>query len=378
VIDADNKLLMETAGTPKELAALPFLKNTAFAQPQTMYWHSPDGIKYLLIKMATTDALKQKTWQVQVALDVSYHHYWLVQHRYIILFILLGGEIAAIFFGYLVARHGLRRMRDLLQTTKNITAQSLHQRIDVQSWPKELRELGQAFNAMLNRIETAFENMTQFSADLAHELRTPVNNMLGVTEIALSHHQHNPEYRSLLESNIEELQRISKIIENILFLAHTENPQLDLKKEVLDLENELALVSEYYRVLADDKNIKINIEGQAQVYANQLMLRRALSNILSNALKYSTGNIDCSIINDAHLVELSVSDKGMGIPADDLPKIFNRFYRVNHAQALRQSGNGLGLAIVKSIMKLHDGHIHINSIFGEGTLVTLCFINQTS
>ena len=117
----------------------------------------------------------------------------------------------------------------MMQTTRNITAKSLHQRIDAQSWPKELRELGFAFNEMLNRIEAAFENLTQFSADLAHELRTPVNNMLGETEIALSHNPDNEEYCRVLESNIEELQRISKIIENILFLAHAENPQLDLK-----------------------------------------------------------------------------------------------------------------------------------------------------
>jgi two-component system heavy metal sensor histidine kinase CusS len=376
VTDSDNQLLIESHGTPSALQLPEFFKTPAAVQPEFLYWYNTDGKKYLLMKFSTPGAsVAHKVWQIQIALDVSYHHIWIKQHESILVMLLLGGEIFAILFGYFVARNGLRRMRDLMQTTKRITSKSLHQRIDARLWPKELRELGLSFNDMLNRIEQAFEHLTQFSADLAHELRTPVNNMLGMTELALAHHGDNAEISSVLESNLEELQRITKIIENILFLAHAENPQLDLKTQELSLESELAVVCDYYAAMAEDKNILLEITGTARVRANQLMLRRALSNIISNALKYSLtpSTLRITLKDAGHNVELILQDHGIGIAPEYLPKLFNRFYRVQTPVALQQMGNGLGLAIVHSIMKLHNGAIHIASKVGHGTCVTLRF-----
>jgi two-component system heavy metal sensor histidine kinase CusS len=376
VTDSNNQSVVESEGKHSALQLPEFFKTSAVLQPEFAYWHNPNGKKYLLMKYLTPPtALTHKTWQIQIALDVSYHHFWIQQHKYIIVMLLIGGEIFAIFFGYFVAHNGLRRMRDLLLTTKKITSKSLHQRIDARLWPTELRELGLAFNDMLNRIEQAFEHLTQLSADLAHELRTPVNNMLGVTELALAHHSDNDKISAVLESNLEELQRITKIIENILFLAHAENPQLDLKKQELALEAELAVVCDYYAAIAEDKNISIEINGTATVQANQLMLRRALSNILSNALKYTLtpGTFRIALKKSQKEVELILQDHGMGIAPEYLPKLFNRFYRVQTPVVLDQIGNGLGLTIVHSIMKLHDGAIEIASVLGKGTCVTLRF-----
>jgi two-component system, OmpR family, heavy metal sensor histidine kinase CusS len=377
VVDSTGKTILETPGMEKRFGQVAFLQEPAKEEKEQSYWHGPHGKKYLLMKIAvkpTPDS--PEFWQIQAAMNVSFQHTWITARRHLMMIILYTSDIIAVFFGYFITRRGLRRLYELTKTTKKITVKSLHQRIDAQSWPKELRKLGGAFNGMLNRIENAFSNLTQFSADLAHELRTPINNMLGETEIALSNNQDNKELAPLLISNIEELHRLSKIIENILFLAHAENPQLELKKQDLLLADEVNLICEYYQPLADDKNITITVNGAATVNANQVMIRRALSNLLSNALKYSppdssiTFNIETV---DPQTVVVSVSDSGIGIAPEHLPNMFNRFYRVTTTHADQPGGNGLGLAIVKSIMKLHRGTSAITSIPGVGTTVTLSF-----
>ena len=379
VTDSKNHTILETPGMEKKFGQVEFLRNPATADvKEQAYWHGPNSKKYLLMKIAVKPAPDStELWQIQAAMNVSFQHTWITARRHITMFMLFTSDIIAILFGYIVTRRGLRRLYDLTNTTKKITAKSLHQRIDSRSWPKELRKLGRAFNNMLDRIENAFSNLTQFSADLAHELRTPINNMLGETELALSNNLDNKELAPLLVSNIEELHRLSKIIENLLFLAHTENPQLELKKQDLALADEMNLICEYYRPLADDKNISLHVIGSATVHANQIMIRRALSNLISNALKYSppNGSIHSKIDTDSsENVTISITDTGVGIAPEHLPNMFNRFYRVSNSIADQPQGNGLGLAIVKSIMKLHQGSSDIISVPGSGTTVTLSFI----
>ncbi len=378
VIDHNNQIVMQTPGMRDALKAADFFNKTSTnIGKRDQWWFAPNGDKYLLMEVVSQNKQSGNgVWMVQAALNVSAQHAIINLYRQRAMTVLVVGELFAIFIGYLIARRGMRRLYDLTEATKAITATSLHQRIDTESWPKELRQLGRAFNQMLDRIEVAFSHLTQFSDDLAHELRTPVNILMGQTELALTQESSPEEYAQLLESNLEELQRISHIIENILFLARAENPQIDLKKIQLDVHHEVNKICEFYQAMADDKNIHVNCRGTACLMANQVMFRRMISNVLSNALKYTpaNGKINFSIREiDDEKVEIKLQDTGIGIPAEHLPSIMKRFYRVDPSRSHDTGSVGLGLAIVKSILFLHDGELDITSELGQGTTITLTF-----
>lgn len=378
IIDERNKVVYETPGMRDALSGAEFFnKNASSSQLISKWWRAKNGDKYLLMQSLLKVKKNAKPiWLIQAALDVSYQHATIERYRTRALTVLIGGELFAIFMGYVIANRGMRRLYELIDATKKITATSLHRRIAAKSWPTELRKLGKEFNEMLDRIESSFSHLTQFSDDLAHELRTPVNNLMGEMEIALSHHYTIAEYRQVLESNLEELHRISQIIENLLFLARTENPQLDLKKTLLNAHDEVAVLCEFYQAMADDKNIRLSCNGEAVLYANHVMFRRMISNLLSNALKYTLpgGEVTFSIKEiDSRKVEIALHDTGVGIDAEHLPKIVNRFYRVDSARSQYPGSTGLGLSIVKSIITLHRGTLTIDSVVGKGTSILVCF-----
>lgn len=269
----------------------------------------------------------------------------------------------------------MRRLYDLTQTTKKITTHDLNQRISSDCWPKELKELGNAFNHMLDRIETSFSRLIVFSDELAHELRTPINNLMGEAEIALSYSLSAEGYKSIIGSILEELNRIHGIIENIMFLARAENPQLHLDKTLLSINKEFKIVNKYYQILADEKDITISYEGEAMLVANSIMFRRMIGNLLSNAIKYTNtaSTIKIAITETNKYVQLNISDNGIGVAPEHLPFIFQRFYRADLARSSHFSGTGLGLAIVKSIIDLHHGKIFITSTLAQGTSISIQF-----
>jgi two-component system heavy metal sensor histidine kinase CusS len=198
---------------------------------------------------------------------------------------------------------------------------------------------------------------------------------MGEAEIILSRPHTITEYREVLISHLEELQRLSHIIENILFLARTENPKLDIKKESVNVANEIHLICEFYQAMADEKNIQITREGNATLSVNKIMFERMLSNLISNALKYTPEKGSIQIMTRQHdqAVEIILQDNGIGIEAKHIPKLFQRFYRIDSARARSAGGVGLGLPIVKSIVELHHGSITITSEREKGTKVTLVF-----
>jgi two-component system heavy metal sensor histidine kinase CusS len=375
VIDSNGRIVTQTPGMRDKLRHAAFFdKPSRETVKRSEWWYSETGDKYLLMEAAVKLGKKADVWLIQAALDVSDQHAAIEVYRKRAFTVLICGELFAVLIGYLIARRGMRRLYDLTDSTRKITASSLYQRIATTSWPKELRTLGLAFNQMLDRIEISFAQLTQFSDDLAHELRTPVNNLMGQTEIALTNQALPEEYAQVLESNLEELQRISQIIENILFLARAEHPQLDLKKMAINVQDEISLICEYYQAMAEDKHIRVSSEGVATVSANQVMFRRMISNILSNALKYTPegGAVAIRVHETEREVKITFQDTGIGIPAQHLPNILNRFYRVDAAR--QHTGSvGLGLAIVKSIVHLHDGTMQILSELGQGTTIILAF-----
>lgn len=314
---------------------------------------------------------------VQVALDISYQKNVIANYFRLVLCILLIAAGFSFLLGFLIAKRGMRRLHELTETTEKITANALQQRINPESWPTELSTLGNAYNKMLERIEQSIKKLTRLSADLAHELRTPISIILGESEIMLSKNATPQDYKFLVESNLEELHHINLLIENILFLAQAENPQLTLAKDPISVAKEIGTLYQFYQAVAEDKKLQLRCDGNAIIPVNSIMFRRMLSNLLSNAVNYThPGNtITITIQEEDQMVLIKISDNGPGIPSEHLPYIIQRFYRGDQARS-NSKGTGLGLAIVHSIVELHKGKMNINSEVGMGTIVSVWLPKQ--
>jgi two-component system heavy metal sensor histidine kinase CusS len=270
----------------------------------------------------------------------------------------------------------MRPLAAITRAAERVSAQDLHRRIDPERWPRELAALATAFDQMLARLEDSFTRLSQFSADLAHELRGPINNLMGEAEVALSRARSEAEYRDVLESSLEEYGRLSRMIDGLLFLARAEAAERRIAKTRLDARREVEAVIEFHDALADEGGVKVSCDGSATVSADPGMFRRAVSNLLSNALQHTPPGGAITITLSAAPgggAEVRVADTGVGIAAEHLPRLFDRFYRADPARAHSRGGIGLGLAIVKSIMEVHGGRVTITSRPGAGTTVILAF-----
>jgi two-component system heavy metal sensor histidine kinase CusS len=233
---------------------------------------------------------------------------------------------------------------------------------------------------MLGRLHNSFARLSDFSSDLAHELRTPINNLMGQTQVALSRIRNAEDYRAVLESNLEEYERLARMIRDMLFLAQADNAQSDsaqlpLHAEQLDLRTELDKIAEFYQMAADERGVKITSSGSGSITADRILVQRAIGNLISNALQHSPKNseVHTCVSSTDDALELQVSNHGAGIPSEHLERIFDRFYRINNARRKTDTGSGLGLAIVKSIMELHGGHVSVESQAKQLTTFTLHF-----
>lgn len=335
----------------------------------------PLNVSNRFLEMSSTTSVgNHQILSIQVILDVSYQNAVINHYRKNALFVLLIGAIFSILIGILITRRGLSRLHELTNITKKITARTLQQRVEPELWPIELQELAEAYNQMLDRLENAITRLTSFSDELAHELRSPITNLMVATELTLTQHCSTEDYQTVMESNLEELNRLYQIIENILFLAQAENPQPTIQKDLLNIHDEINVMCRFYQAIADEKNIHISCEGKATVIANSTMFRRMIGNILSNALKFSfVGSevkFDIKEMSD-HTIQITLTDTGIGIAEEHLPKIFDRFYRADTARSQNVTGYGLGLAIVKSIVKLHHGTLVVKSGINKGTKVII-------
>src|SRR3990167_3315944 len=287
--------------------------------------------------------------------------------------ILLFGSLASIIFGHIIASKGLNRLKEFEHKFDTITIDSLDKRIILAEWPKELRPLANKFNSMLDRIQTSFNQLSQFSSDIAHELRTPIHNLRTNTELALLKNKSPHEYKNILAANMQEYLNLSKLIENLLFIARSDHGQMTLNKTALNLNPSILTVCEYYAALADEKKVTITCKGEAKILADPVLFKRVISNLLANALKYTPlkGQINIEISQEPNLAKVTIHDTGIGISREHLPNIFTRFYRVDPARNTQTGGLGLGLAIVKSIVDLHKAKINIQNHPTIGILVEL-------
>ncbi|MBR7994261.1 heavy metal sensor histidine kinase [Burkholderia cenocepacia] len=271
--------------------------------------------------------------------------------------------------GYAVASRGLRPVESLGRQTSRIEAHNLNARLDARGGPVELRELATSVNRMLDRLERAFVRLSQFSSDLAHDMRTPLANVISSSQITLSRARTTDEYEALIESNIEECERLQRMIENMLFLARTDNARQHLKTAELDAGSELRRLASYFHALADEAGVRIDVHGEAPVVADATLFRRAVSNLASNALEHAqaASTIELAVSTQGSYAVVEVTNRGVPIPPEQVERIFERFYRIDSSRHGAARNAGLGLAIVKSIMELHRGKVEVASRDGRTT-----------
>lgn len=255
-------------------------------------------------------------------------------------------------------RRGLLPLTRFLKVASKISTDNLGHRLPTDKLPAELRHLADGMNFMLHRLDGGVQQLSQFSDDLAHELRAPLSNLMGKAQVALSRERSSAEYRDVLESCLEELDRMTRMVADMLFLAHVSQPAALVEFETVALVDEVQRVCDLFAFSAEENGVALQISGSADVVnGNRLMIQRAVSNLLSNAIRYCPKgeSVQVKVHRGSDQIQLSVGNPGRGIPDQHLPHLFERFYRVDRGRARSEGGTGLGLAIVRSIMSLHQG-----------------------
>ena len=317
-----------------------------------------------------------QAYTLQVAQDRSSDER--VERNFAVLFIIVlsGSVLASGFIAVTVTKRGLRPLGEMTRSLGRIGPTHLKERVAPADWPRELQPLAIAFDDMLKRLDDSFTRLSQFSADLAHELRTPVANMLGEAQVALTRERTAAEYRETLESTIAECERLSRIVDNLLFVARVDASREPIARKRFDARAAVEKIAAFYQTIADDRHVTISCIGDGQIYADPDLFERAVGNLLDNALRFTpeNGSIQITLSDHDADFEVAVSDTGCGIAPEHLPRVFDRFYRAESSRG--SDGAGLGLALVKSIVDLHGGSATIQSQVGHGTTVTLQFPKQ--
>lgn len=277
--------------------------------------------------------------------------------------------------GWFLAGRALKPVDLITRSAQKITAENLSHRLEVVNPKDEIGRLAETFNSTLARLENSFKRTRQFSADVSHELRTPLTILRGETEVGLKWAKEPEEFRELLQSSLDEIKRMSDIIEYLLDLSRLEEGELPLNLQELELQEFLHDLMQQTRLLAEKRGVSLSFAGTTPVFVrgDQLRLRQVFLNLLDNAVKYtqSGGKVELSLSSDSGYAKVAVADTGPGIPAEDLPCIFDRFYRVDKARNRAHGGTGLGLSLVKSLTEAHNGKIEVTSELSKGTVFTV-------
>ena len=375
VLAPDGRVLGETPGMDTDLPPAMFIgatpTNRGFRKRAT------GDRAFALAAVPLRGRVGAGSLQLQIALDITRDHRMLAALRRAIWLTFGFLTLLLLLAGYAVSAKGLAPLKRIVQAARGVTPTHLSARIPTDPpWPRELAELVQVFNAMLTRLEEAFARLSRFSADLAHELRTPLGNMSGALEVCLLRERGSEEYRSVLESNLEECRRLGALIDNLLFMARVERADRAIRVESFDGREACEWVAVQQAPAAAARGLAVEVTGVARITADPVLFRQALTNLVANAILHSGANtnIRVELERDQAGAVVRVVDRGVGIDAAHLPHLFDRFYRVDPARARGNGqGTGLGLSIVKTIVDLHGGSVGIRSVRGEGTQMTLRF-----
>lgn len=332
-------------------------------------------------KLTTNTSLSGtvKTYSVIVASNMEFHMSYMEDFKTTLWIITLFAAIVTILAARFAIHRGHSPLRKLSRKIETISADHLDARLSTHGVPTELTVLVDSFNTMIQKLEDGFERLSFFSADIAHELRTPITNLTTQTQVMLSRKRTNDDYTDILYSHLEEYERMSKMISDMLLLAQTEHGLIEPKRDTVAINQVVKDLIEYFEVLADEKNIRLTLSGPPlEIVCDKTMLRQALSNLISNAIRYSPNDdeIVIEIKDSLDTISIAIVNHGDMIPKEHLGRLFDRFYRTDFSRQRDGQGAGLGLTIAKSIMKINGGDIHAESS-AKHTCFTIKFMKNT-
>ena len=347
VLDAAGRAVAETPGMAQMLPARLF---PAVRKGQPSFEEKEfEGDGKLFSLIATATEAGGKGYTLQIAQDRTTDELFEKRFGFLVGAVLVVGMFASAALAVSVTKRGLRPLAAMTHSLKRVSPDRLDERVPPNEWPRELQPVAVAFDEMLDRLENSFNRLSQFSADLAHELRTPIAHIRGEAEVALTRPRSPNEYQAVIESSVAECERLSGLIDNLLFLARAEAAERQVHRQNFDARAAAEKIASYYEAIAEERQVRITCEGAATIAADVLLFNRALSNLVENALRHTPagGAITIGLTTDAEATEVVVRDTGAGIAAEHLPHVFDRFYRADPSRTAE--GTGLGLALVKSI-----------------------------
>ncbi|MCI4001476.1 Cu(+)/Ag(+) sensor histidine kinase [Dickeya dianthicola] len=307
---------------------------------------------------------KNQNYVMLIGLSINFHLHYLDALKKNLVAIATVISLLIILIIRIAVRQGHIPLRNVSNAIKNITSENLDARLEPSRVPIELEQLVISFNHMIEKIEDVFTRQANFSADIAHEIRTPITNLVTQTEIALSQDRTQKELEDVLYSSLEEYNRMTKMVSDMLFLAQADNNQLIPDRVMFDLSTEVIKVFDFFEAWAEERNITLKFNGiPCLIEGDPQMFRRAINNLLSNALRYTPEGqvVTVSIRERESYFDLIVENPGKPIPEEHLPRLFDRFYRVDPSRQRKGEGSGIGLAIVKSIVAAHHGKVRVES-----------------
>ncbi|MDQ2820579.1 MAG: heavy metal sensor histidine kinase [Pseudomonadota bacterium] len=332
----------------------------------------PGGEKTLLVHTMAPKSGPPDAVAMHGVLDVTQDHEIVERYRRKLFAVVLGTILLSTLFGWLLARRGLAPLRAISGQIGQMHPDRLETRIAQSEWPSELRVLALTFDGLIERIARSFEQLSRFSSDLAHEFRSPINNLVAAASVTLGRARMPSEYQTTLEVVVEEGERLSRMVTSMLFLARADNAKQLVRMEPVSTATEFGKLIDFFDIVAEEHGVTLVAQGDLTLPADPMLLRQALSNLVANALRHTArgGRIALHAEVKGAAVALRVSDDGCGIAAEHLPLIFDRFYRVDAARSATDS-TGLGLSVVRSIAELHGGTVTVTSTPGQGTTFTL-------
>jgi two-component system heavy metal sensor histidine kinase CusS len=280
------------------------------------------------------------------------------------------GVILVAVLGYWAARFGLLPLQRISRDAQQIGVKHRSRRLDTMRLPSELSDLGLSFNGALDRLEGAYQKLEAFNADVTHELRTPLANLIGQTQVALSRERSAAELEETLRSNLEELERLRSIISDMLFLARADQGEKAMSLVSASLAEEVHKTVEFLDLITDEAGVTVRVEGDANAPVERSLLRRAITNLLHNAIRHTRSHDEIVVrLSETEAdAQIAISNPGPEIPREHIGRIFDRFYRVDSARPNSGENHGLGLSIVKAVASMHAGTVFASSGSGMTTV----------
>lgn len=358
---ADNQILADYFSpgfpVPAERFASEALKLNTLQTVEENDWRYNVMIK----KIGAENAGRHRDVLITAAYDTGFHDEFIGQLKQWLMWLNGGLIFLSVLLGWLATRIGLRPLNEINRLASAITVNNLSERLPARHLPSELMPTVAEFNNMLERLEGSFRRLSEFSSDIAHELRTPVSNLMMQTQVALSRERDAASYREVLFSNLEELGRLARMSSDMLFLAKSENGLLALENEIFSAKAEFEELIEFFEPLAAENGKTLTLEGDTSMKGDRLMLRRALSNLITNAIKYSSDGAAILIRAEQQIgmAFVYISNRTEAITQENLGRLFDRFYRGDSSRQHNTDGAGLGLSITRAVVLAHNGTLQV-------------------